>query len=70
MVKKLDVSTQSQQDLGGQTCRIVQRKLGEELSSFDPEQIGEFVEYPVTMEDGSKVVASRRGSQKLREMIG
>ncbi|GAG05983.1 unnamed protein product, partial [marine sediment metagenome] len=51
MVKKLYLSTQSQQGPGGQVRRIVQAKLDEELSPFAPEQIGKFVEYPVTVED-------------------
>ena len=52
MVKKLHMSTKSQQGFRRQAHRIVQTKLDEELSPFGPEQIGEFVEYPVTVEDG------------------
>ncbi len=52
MVKKLYLSTQSQQDLRGQVRRIVQTKLDEEFAPFSAEQIGEFVEYPVTVKDG------------------
>ena len=52
MVKKLHMSTKSHKSFRGQAHRIVQRKLGEEHSPLGPEQIGEFVEHPVTVKDG------------------
>jgi len=51
MVKELQLSTQSKQGFGRQVRRIVQTKLDEEFAPFGPEQIGKFVEYPVTVED-------------------
>jgi hypothetical protein len=56
MVKELYLSAQSQQNLGGQVGRIVQTKLEEEHAPLAPEQIREFVEYPVAVENGVNAV--------------